>query len=73
MPTCCSVNTVNFVNKTSTTVPYNGEFGEKPLVEVIYYVDEEWIQQGVFTDVRIQPGQIVVNHGSAATGIIKVS
>lgn len=54
-------------------MPYNGEFGEKPLVEVIYYVDEEWIQQGVFTDVRIQPGQIVVNHGSAATGIIKVS
>lgn len=72
---CCNLNTVNFVNQLTTTVAYSGEFGPKPLVEVIYYDDvtEEWTQQGVFTNVRIQPGQIYVDHGGPATGIIKIS
>lgn len=71
--TCCPLNTTTFVNESITTVPYNGEYGEHPLVEVVYLVDDVWIQQGVFTQKKIEAGQIVVDHGGNATGVIKLS
>lgn len=71
--TCCPLNTTNFVNQSSTTVPYNGEYGLRPLVQVTYFIDGQWIQQGVFSEIRIQAGQIVVDHGGPATGLIKLS
>lgn len=71
--TCCPLDTTNFVNQSTTTVPYGGEYGEHPLVEVIYLIDGVWIQQGVFTQIKIEAGQIVVDHGGAATGLIKLS
>lgn len=71
--TCCDQNTTTFVNQSVTTLPYNGEYGEHPLVEVVYLMGEEWIQQGVFTQIKIEPGQIVIDHGGPATGIIKLT
>lgn len=73
MATCCDQNTTNFVNESVTTVAYGGEYGEHPLVEVVYYDGVNWIQQGMFTQVRIEPGQIVVDHGGNATGLIKLT
>ena len=73
MPTCCDLNTTNFVNQSVTTIAYNDELGEHPLIEVIYYNGANWSQQGVFTQIRKEVGQIVVDHGGPATGIIKLS
>lgn len=70
---CCELNTTNFVNQATTTIAYAGEFGDKPLVEVIYFIDGQWIQQGVFSNIRIQPTQIFIDHGGPATGIVKLS
>lgn len=70
---CCDLNTTTFVNQLTTTIAYGGEYGERPLVEVIYLVDGQWIQQGVFSNIRIQPGQIFIDHGGPSTGVVKLS
>lgn len=71
--TCCPLNTISFVNETVTTIPYSGEYGVHPLIEVVYFEGSQWIQQGISTQIRIEPGQIVVDHGGAASGIIKLT
>lgn len=73
MPTCCDLSVTNFVNQLSTTIAYGGEYGEHPLIEVVYYFEGNWVQQGISTQIRIEPGQIVVDHGGPATGLIKLT
>lgn len=73
MATCCDQNTTNFVNQSVTTIAYGGEYGERPLVQVVYYQDGAWVQQGISTQIIIEPGQIVVDHGGPATGLIKLT
>lgn len=70
---CCELNTTNFVNVATTTIPYAGEFGDKPLVQVIYYDGTSWVFMGIFTNIKIEPTQIVIDHGGLATGIVKLS
>lgn len=67
---CCELNTVNFVNVATTTIPY---VGEKPLIQVSYYDGTSWVFNGVFTSIKIEPTQIVIDHGGLATGIVKIS
>lgn len=67
---CCELNTVNFVNVATTTIPY---VGEKPLIQVSYYDGTSWVFNGVFTNIKIEPTQIVIDHGGLATGIVKIS
>lgn len=71
--TCCEIIQQNFVNESITTVPYADELGEHPLIEVVYYDGTNWVQQGIFTQIRKESGQIVVDHGGLATGVIKIS
>lgn len=73
---CCPLNTFNFINATQTTIPYAGEFGDKPLVDVMYLIDGEWIAKGVFTNIYLlgfPTSSIKVDHGGPATGVIKLS
>lgn len=73
MATCCDQNMTNFVNQSVTTIAYGGEYGDHPLVEVVYFIGGQWIQSGVFTNIKIEPGQIVVDHGGPASGVIKLT
>lgn len=69
---CCEEILTPFINESETTVPYSGEFGDEPNVEVMYEIDGVW-QQGVFSGVRFTGTSVIVDHGGAATGVIKLS
>jgi hypothetical protein len=66
---CCSLTIQPFVNETSTTVPYTGD---EPTVTVSYLVDGVWQTLGLLTSVVLTAGTVVVDHGGASTGVIKL-
>lgn len=70
--TCCEQNIIPFVEEDETIVPYAGEYGQEPQVDVLYNIEGVW-QAGVFTSIQRTPTEITVNHGGAATGVIKLS
>lgn len=73
---CCPDDITTFAGATETNVPYNGEFGESPLVTVLYFIDGVWQAAGVFTQIELQGApvnNIRVVHGGPSTGIIKLS
>lgn len=70
---CCDDNITPFYAATSTTLPYAGEFGDTPSVDVLYKnEDGTYTKAGIFTLISIQPTQIVVDHGGPASGFIKI-
>lgn len=71
--TCCESILQTFTEELITTVPYNGEFGDEPQVDVMYLVGDEWHAAGVFTSISRTPTEITVDHGGEATGVIKIS
>lgn len=73
---CCPESITTFAGGSSTTVPYNGEFGPKPTVTVLYIIDGVWTAAGVFTQISLigEPvTSVKVDHGGISTGIIKLS
>jgi hypothetical protein len=70
---CCEQNIVTFVEALTTTIPYYGEYGDEPQVDVSYLIDGVWQQAGVFTSISRTPTTITVDHGGAGTGAIRVS
>lgn len=79
MATCCPFETYPFVNQLVTTIPYGGQFGNHPHVELSYYIDDTWISgdaAGVFSQIRFIGNPVTsieVDHGGPAIGIIKIS
>lgn len=68
---CCTTNTKNFVQESVTTVPYTGL---KPTVDVLYLQpDNTFIGMGVFTQIEITATDVIVSHGGAASGIVKLT
>lgn len=68
--TCCPENTIPFVNQATSTIPFTGD---KPLVTVSYFIDGVWRALGVMTQIRFVGSNIEIDHGGAATGIIKLT
>ena len=70
---CCPNTIVPFYSTGSTVVPYGGEFGDTPNVDVLYdNGDGTFTKAGIFTLISILPTQITVDHGGPATGFIKI-
>lgn len=67
---CCSVILTPFANVATTTVPYSGD---RPTVSVSYLVDGVWYAMGVATNIILNPTSVVVTHGGAATGVVKIT
>lgn len=67
---CCPQNITNFNNVSTTDVAF---IGATPKVDVLYLVNGQWIAQGVSTSITLQPGNIHIDHGGPATGIVKLS
>lgn len=65
---CCNITYRTFVNEAVTTIPYTGAV---PTVTVSYLVDGEW-NISVATSIKLVGGNIVVDHGGIATGVVKV-
>lgn len=73
---CCSSTISSFVNQPVSYIPYSAElqqmYGPLPAVDVIYVNELGQYQQGVFSEVKIVSGNIMVNHGGPATGLILI-
>jgi hypothetical protein len=73
---CCTPIIKTFVSELETTIPFGSSqrsvYGQAPTVKVLYLIDGEFIES-VMTAITIDSDQIKVNHGDAATGIIKVN
>lgn len=67
--TCCNPILIPFINESVTTIPY---VGNKPMVTVSYFVDEVWYVLGVVASIIVNATDIVVDHGGASTGVIKI-
>ncbi len=68
--TCCTPIIQPFANQLVTTVPY---IGNRPTVDVLYLqTDGTFIQSGIFTQIEITPTDVIVTHGEASTGIVKL-
>lgn len=73
---CCPESITTFAGASSTTVPYNGEYGSNPKVTVLYLQDGLWVASGIMTQIAMigtPVTQVKVDHGGPATGIIKLS
>lgn len=73
---CCPESITTFAGVSSTTVPYNGEYGANPKVTVVYLQDGVWVASGIMTHVSMigtPVTQVKVDHGGVSTGIIKLS
>lgn len=66
--TCCETILTPFVNESTTTVPYSGD---RPTVTVSYLIDGVW-NLFVATVVQLLTGSVVVDHGGASTGVVKI-
>ena len=72
---CCDEIRHAFFSELQTVVPYDGRFGSTPTVDIFYKdADGAFVIQGagIFTQVELTPGAVVVTHGDIATGIIKI-
>ena len=67
---CCTPTVQPFANELITTVPY---IGVRPTVDVLYLKEDgTLIQSGIMTQIQITPTAVIVNHGGASTGIVKL-
>lgn len=67
---CCCNQSFPFFNVPTSSIPY---VGQVPAVAVSYLQpDGSFIQNGVYTQVRITSTAIEIDHGGAASGVIKV-
>lgn len=74
--TCCAELIITFTGQATTDIPYANEFGAKPMVTVLYFIDGEWQTSGVFTTIKLQgnpTNNIHIDHGGIASGVVKVS
>jgi hypothetical protein len=68
--TCCTTETVNFVDETETVVPFTGT---RPSIEVAYLQpDGSFVLSGISTLITFGANSFTVNHGGPASGIIKL-
>lgn len=76
---CCEPTKIEFVNVESTTIAYDAvmqeKYGSKPNV-IIYYLDPS-TNQFVLSDFPLQEtkivgGNIIIDHGGPATGIVVI-
>jgi hypothetical protein len=73
MANCCENTIVPFYSTGTTTVPYGGEFGSTPSIDVLYKnEDGTFTKAGIFILISIEPTQIIIDHGGPATGFIKI-
>lgn len=67
---CCTNTIQSFLFASTTTVPY---VGNRPTVSVIYLQsDGTFLAAGVFTQINIQPTEVIIDHGGAASGVVKL-
>jgi len=66
---CCVSTSIPFTNVTSTIVPYTGE---APFIQVAYLQDGVYVIDGTLTTVVDTGTQFEIDHGGAASGIIKL-
>lgn len=67
---CCTNTIQPFSFASTTTIAYAGD---RPTVSVIYLQpDSTFLTAGVFTQIDIQPTQVVINHGGPASGYVKL-
>lgn len=65
---CCKESVFSFVNQTTTSVGYTGEI---PTIQVLYLQpDGSFVQSGIFTQIKITPTDIIIDHGDIATGTV---
>ena len=68
---CCTTQSIIFTNEAITTVNYSGN---RPIVEVAYLnLDGSFTLAGIGTLVTFNGSTITVDHGGAASGVIKLS
>lgn len=67
---CCETILKTFVNQATTIIPY---VGDKPTVTVSYLIDGVWQAAGVVSSIILSPTSILIDHGGASTGVIKVT
>lgn len=74
---CCEPYIYNFVNESITTIPFGDYersiYGSKPSVDLVYWIDPDWVPGGVFTDVRYLADMITIDHGGNSIGYAKIS
>lgn len=72
---CCSADIiVPFTNTGTTYIPFPSGFTRMPIITVGYEnVDGSLTQIGIFTEARITPNSIEIDHGGIATGIVRVT
>lgn len=75
---CCPTTPVQFVDEASTTIAYTPimqeQYGPTPRV-FVWYRDEvtgELVASSWFTLMKVQGGNIVVDHGGPSTGFIVI-
>lgn len=73
---CCPATIVSFGNVSSTTINYSPSlaalYGSDPNVQVYYKDGTEYVLSDDMNEVRFDGTDIVVDHGGAAIGFIKV-
>lgn len=53
-----------------TTVPW---VGDRPTISVAYLQDDgTFLVNGVMTQIDFQPTEFIIDHGGAASGVIKI-
>jgi hypothetical protein len=75
---CCEPIISTFLNETETVIPFPASaqdiYGELPTVKILYLQDGEYIEgTGFITNIKLDDGEIIINHGGEATGIIKIN
>lgn len=75
MPCCPSIQEV-FNNVPSTSIPYGPDrqllYGLKPFVQVIYFIDGQYILSNNFSAVTFGSDNIIVDHGGLGSGFITI-
>lgn len=76
---CCSPLIVPFYNVSSSTINYGPslqtQFGLAPNVTVTYWDGTQYVAAGIMTEIKLvgfPVTQIVVEHGGASSGLIKI-
>lgn len=76
---CCNPTITTFFNVPSTTIGYGpsmqAAYGDAPKVTVVYWDGTQYVAAGIFTSVSFvgfPVTSIVIDHGGAATGLIKL-
>lgn len=64
---------IPFTDVETTSIPYPALFARMPIITIGYKVGDDLVQSGIYTEARITPNSIEIDHGGSESGVIRVT